>query len=110
MKHSIPIPRSVLVGVAVTGFVGLLSVVTATSVQSVTTVPTGRLLASNCFQCHGTDGQGGFESLAGDSAAELFKEIKEEQRKNDIMGVHARGYTDAQIQAVAQYFASIPKR
>jgi mono/diheme cytochrome c family protein len=26
--------------------------------QAQVAVPTGRLLASNCFQCHGTDGKG----------------------------------------------------
>lgn len=101
--------RAVAVGAAATGLVGVLSVVTAASVQSVTTVPTGRLLASNCFQCHGTNGNGGFDSLAGESASELFTKIKEEQRSSGIMGVHARGYTDAQIKAVATYFASLPK-
>lgn len=110
MHQRVPIARSLLIGAASVGFVGLISVATATSVQSVTTVPTGRLLASNCFQCHGTNGLGNsFESLAGESAKDLFHEIKEEQRKNSIMGVHARGYTDAQLMAIARYFASIPK-
>ena len=30
--------------------------------------PAGRLLASNCFQCHGTVGTGGFEQIRGKSA------------------------------------------
>ena len=38
----------------------------------------GKILASNCFQCHGTDGKGGpFDGIAGEPAAELFKELKE---------------------------------
>ena len=38
--------------------------------------PEGRLLASNCFQCHGTSGKGpGFERLAGLPAAEILAEL-----------------------------------
>jgi cytochrome subunit of sulfide dehydrogenase len=71
----------------------------------------GRLLASNCFQCHGTNGHsiGGIDRLAGMSAGELIGEMKEMRAKtpgNDIMKVHARAYTDAQLAAIAAYFAS----
>lgn len=74
--------------------------------------PSGRLLASNCFQCHATDGRGGFERLTGESAAELFQELKELQTKSigsedGIMVPHAQGYTDAQLRKIAEYFASI---
>ncbi|HPK32050.1 MAG TPA: c-type cytochrome [Ottowia sp.] len=70
----------------------------------------GRLLASNCFQCHGTNGKGpGFERLAGESANEIYKELKEFQAKqssNNIMAKHAKGYTDAQMRALAAYLAT----
>ena len=37
-----------------------------------------RLLASGCFQCHGTNGRGpGFERLAGESADEIYDELRE---------------------------------
>ena len=41
--------------------------------------PVGRLLASNCFACHGTNGRpaGGFDRLAGESASEIYDELKE---------------------------------
>lgn len=75
------------------------------------TPPNGRLLASNCFQCHGTNGQAvsGFEKLAGMSAAELKEEMAEMklEGKGGIMGAHAAAYTDAQIGAMATYFASV---
>lgn len=75
--------------------------------------PPGRLLASGCFQCHGTDGKGGFEKIAGESKGEIVEEMKEYQAKSarkDIMGPHGRGYTDAQIDAIATYLASLPKK
>ncbi len=72
------------------------------------TVP-GRLLASNCFQCHGTNGKGpGFDKLAGQSASEIYKELKEFQSGKEgagIMARHSLGYTDAQISALAGWLA-----
>lgn len=74
----------------------------------------GRLLASNCFQCHGTNGRGSgsFEDLAGKSASEIYNELrdmKRESKPDDIMNVHARGYSDAQLQLIADYFSKQPK-
>lgn len=70
----------------------------------------GRLLASNCFQCHGTNGKGpGFDTLAGKSASEIYKDLKEFQsgkEGNGIMAKHAMGYTDAQLQALAAWLAT----
>ena len=69
----------------------------------------GRLLASNCFQCHGTDGRGGFDKLAGKSSSEIVKELKEmraENKPGEIMNRHAAGYTDAQLKLIGDYFAT----
>ena len=80
-----------------------------TSFAQTTSSPPGRLLASNCFQCHGTNGSGGFDKLAGSSASEIVNELKEMRTKPTpgIMEVHARGYTDAQLQLIGQYFANV---
>jgi cytochrome subunit of sulfide dehydrogenase len=77
----------------------------------------GRLLASNCFQCHGTNGKptsGGFERLAGQSATEIYNEIKEMQgppasaeTDKEIMVAHANGYTDAQLHLIANFFSQV---
>ena len=73
----------------------------------------GRLLASNCFQCHGTNGRGpGFETLAGKSANSIFEELKEMQagkEGNGIMTRHAMGYTDAQLRQLATWFSLQPR-
>ena len=70
----------------------------------------GRLLASNCFQCHGTYGSGGFEKLLGETEAEILEELREYQADpdftTDIMAAHLQGYTDAQLQAIAKYLAN----
>jgi sulfide dehydrogenase cytochrome subunit len=70
----------------------------------------GRLLASNCFQCHGTDGRSklGFDRLAGKSVNDIYGDLIEMKAKpgsEGIMGVHAMGYTDAQIREIADYFS-----
>ena len=84
---------------------------TTTTAAAVTTVPTGRLLASNCFACHGTDGHpsGGFDSLAGKSASEIVSKLKEFRAKPDggIMRVHALGYTEQQMWELGTYYASL---
>jgi sulfide dehydrogenase cytochrome subunit len=71
----------------------------------------GRLLASNCFQCHGTNGSGGFEKLLGETEAEIFDELVEyasgQEDADGIMAAHTRGYTEAQLRAIAKYLANL---
>ncbi len=71
--------------------------------------PPGRLLASNCFQCHGTNGKGpGFDKLAGKSARKLFSEMKAYQSGEEgegIMARHAMGYSDAQLRELTQWLS-----
>jgi sulfide dehydrogenase cytochrome subunit len=66
-----------------------------------------RLLASNCYQCHGTFGTGGFEDLSGNEAEEIVKFRAKEANRN-IMAAHAQGYTPQQIEAIIDYFAANP--
>lgn len=64
--------------------------------------PAGRLLASNCYQCHGTNGTGGFEEIRGKSAEELLEFLAKPAPSN-IMAAHAQGYTPAQLSQIAAY-------
>jgi cytochrome c553 len=74
------------------------------------TAPAGRLLASNCFQCHGTNGKGpGFDTLAGKSASEIYKdmvEFRSGKEGNGLMAKHSMGYTDAQLRQLAQWLST----
>lgn len=68
----------------------------------------GRLLASQCAQCHGTDGAGpGFEEIAG---KDLFNDLIEMKYRpiEGIMERQARGYTDAQLRLIADYLSTVP--
>jgi len=94
-------------GKIIRGLVLALAVSPAFAQTATTAPPPGRLLASNCFQCHGTNGTGGFDRLAGKSSGEIYNELKEMQQKSPpkMMDMHARGYTDAQIRLIADYFS-----
>jgi cytochrome c553 len=107
MKPSV-MPRAVL-GAASFSLIALCSAVPAFGQDA----GAGRTLAATCFTCHGTDGNsvGGVPpSLAGRASAELFQAMKDFQagkRPATIMHQQAKGYTDAQLQAIAAYFAAV---
>lgn len=78
------------------------------------TAPDGaRLLASQCFQCHGMNGSSasGIESIAGESTAELVDEMLEMKYSTeiDIMHYQAKGYSEAEIRSLSAYLAALPK-
>lgn len=85
----------------------LAALMLAAGMAGAQTTPAGRLLASNCFQCHGTNGNGpGFDRLAGESADEIYEELLEYRSGKEgrgLMAKHALGYTDAQLRALANW-------
>ncbi len=67
-------------------------------------------LAANCANCHGTSGsaKGAMPSLAGqkrDFIVEQMKSFRDGKRPATIMNQLAKGYTDQQIELVADYFS-----
>lgn len=71
----------------------------------------GRNLAASCAMCHGTDGRsaGITEPLAGRSAKDIVATVRlfrEGKKPATIMDQIAKGYTDAQIEAIAAFFAA----
>jgi sulfide dehydrogenase cytochrome subunit len=71
------------------------------------------LAAQGCLGCHGAGGAGSASvpGLAGRPAADLVAAMvafRANQRPGTIMGRIARGYTDAEIAAVAAHFAAQP--
>lgn len=93
----------------------LLVVLGASTGTALAADPTpGRLLASQCSQCHGTDGNAisGIPALAGKSANSIIKQLanmRSTRTPNSIMDLQARGYSDEQIRLIAEYFASQPR-
>jgi cytochrome c553 len=75
-----------------------------------------RALAATCANCHGTDGRAVADSvvpgLAGQSLpylAEALKAYKRGERPATVMHQISKGYTDAQLDALAAYFAALPR-
>ncbi len=71
----------------------------------------GRLLAAGCVACHGTAGraQAGAKVLAGMEQAVFIGQMqafKSGQRPATVMHQLSKGYGDAEIAMLANYFAS----
>lgn len=71
-----------------------------------------RAWSAGCAACHGTNGKGAsgeVPALAGRSKSDLLavlKEFKADQRKTaTIMHQHSKGYDDAQLERIADYFS-----
>lgn len=72
------------------------------------------LVASNCFACHGPDGRSAtnvpsLQPLNADEIANRMKEFKAGTRLSTIMARHAKAYSDAEIDALADYIANLKK-
>ncbi len=71
----------------------------------------GRNLAATCAACHGTDGRsaGINANLAGvpkDTLVQTLKAFKSGEKPATVMNQLAKGYDDAQIEAIAGYLAA----
>ncbi|HYG67802.1 MAG TPA: c-type cytochrome [Anaeromyxobacteraceae bacterium] len=71
-----------------------------------------RAMAANCASCHGTDGRSARGStvagLAGRSSAELVRTLEQfrsGERPATIMHQLVKGYGDAEIAAIADWFS-----
>jgi cytochrome c553 len=71
----------------------------------------GRGLAATCTGCHGTNGrsEGAIPSLAGLQqayVANAMREFRAGTREATVMHQHAKGYSDEQIERIAEFFAA----
>ena len=71
------------------------------------------MLSNSCAGCHGTDGNspGAMPSINGKSAQFISRallEFREGKREATVMGRHAVGYSDDEIQLIADYFSTRP--
>lgn len=73
-----------------------------------------RSMAANCAPCHGTAGKPApgatVPGLAGrGDLGDVMKAFKEGKREATVMHQIAKGYSDAEIAALAGYFAKQPR-
>ena len=77
--------------------------------------PAARSLAATCASCHGTEGRSATKevaSLAGlprEHIAGQMKAFRDGSRPATVMHQIAKGYSDQQIELIADYFARRPK-
>lgn len=76
--------------------------------------PSGQMLANTCTGCHGNNGEskGAAPSIGGLSAEQLDQamlDYKSDKRPGTIMNRIAKGYSDEEIKAMAEYLASLKK-
>ena len=76
--------------------------------------PSALMMANTCAGCHGTEGQSvgpASPNLAGISTAyfiDSMEKFKSGERPATIMDRIAKGYTEEQIEIMAEYFAELP--
>ena len=104
-----PRTSALLIGIA------WLACATPSHAQDAPTVRT-RSLAATCGQCHGTDGHAiegaavpGLAGLPERYLVEQMSAFKSGARPATVMHQIARGYSDAQVEQLARYFAAQPK-
>ena len=92
---------------------GLTSVALNAAAQDAATLNL-RSLAATCGNCHGTDGRAvagsAVVSLAGlskDNILTQMKAFKSGTRPATVMHQISKGYSDAQIESLAGYFAAV---
>ncbi len=73
----------------------------------------GRNLAATCANCHGTNGNAvkgsGIDALAGMEKAKMLQKLadfKSGDKPATIMHQISKGYSDAQLDLIATYFAA----
>lgn len=98
-RITVPLALAGLIGLALPGFAAAADVHTQT-------------IAATCMSCHGPGGrsQGAIPSIAGqnkDYFVKAMKDFKSGARPSTIMKRHASGYTEAEYEALAAYFASL---
>jgi sulfide dehydrogenase cytochrome subunit len=72
-------------------------------------------MANNCFACHGPNGVSpgsipSLHTLTAGNIAEMLKAFKSGQRPSTVMGRHAKGYTNTEIEAISSHIASLNKK
>ncbi|MEJ2530132.1 MAG: hypothetical protein P8Z39_08800 [Gammaproteobacteria bacterium] len=96
----------------ITKFVLVCGVLTFQAATAADDMTVNRLLASQCSQCHRTDGHplGDIDSLArrNEISGEL-NEMRNKSNPDDIMEHQAMGYTSDQIRRIAAYYATVSR-
>jgi len=88
------------------------SIVVSLFSVSAQAVERGELLATMCVTCHGPNGKGSktipkLKGLEISDIVESMNGFKTGEESSTIMDRHAEGYTDKEIQLLAEYFVGL---
>lgn len=105
--------RSLLMQVGV--IVLMMVLMMAPGISNAAQISNGEALGDACTSCHGIDGhsKGYIPSIAGVNKATLLQELKAfraQSAQATIMNRIARAYTEPELEALAGYFSSRPRR
>lgn len=89
---------------------GVVAAGAAVAQQPAADAQAARYLAANCANCHGTNGVavGAMPSLAGQPKATIVEQMRafrDGKRPATIMHQLSKGYTDQQIDLIADFFS-----
>ena len=93
-------------------FVILIILLANSNLAQAVEISRGMMLSNSCAACHGTDGKspGAIPAIHGKTAdfiATSLKDFRAGSRPSTVMGRHAKGYSDEEIQLIADYFANL---
>ncbi len=113
MNPRMPIVVCVAIGLA--ALAACSTAPTSESAKAAVTPGAAANMASNCFTCHGPDGRspGSIPSLHNQTSAAIaatLKAFKSGARPSTVMARHAKGYSDAEIDALANYIGNLNKK
>ncbi|UCH53784.1 MAG: hypothetical protein JSW09_03030 [Pseudomonadota bacterium] len=96
------------------GAAGLLVVASAQAADAPVSAAQAANMAVNCFSCHGPEGRSpgsipSLQQLTAVNIVALMKDFRSGKRPSTVMGRHAKGYTDAEVEALAGYIAGLKK-
>lgn len=91
--------------------IAVLLLTAATTSQSAG-VSQGAMLSNSCAACHGTDGKSpgaipGIHSKSAEFIRRTLTEFRSGERPSTVMGRHTRGYSDEEINLIAEHFATL---
>jgi sulfide dehydrogenase cytochrome subunit len=84
-------------------------------VEKPVTAATAVNMANNCFACHGPNGVSpgsipSLHALTAQNITDMLKTFRSGERPSTVMGRHAKGYTNTEIEAISSYIASLNKK
>jgi sulfide dehydrogenase cytochrome subunit len=76
--------------------------------------PSGQMLANTCVGCHGNKGESkgaapSINNLSAEQIVQVMQDYRSDKRPGTIMNRIAKGYSDEELKAMADYFASSKK-